>query len=196
MEDNASAATAVSTKSNQIPNIGAKKEEPAVAVDQAYSPATASDIKVEEPQYASGARLVLIMLTIFLSTLLTALEIGIIATAIPALTDTFHRIDDVGWYGSATFILAGAGAPLWGKIYKYLDIKSVFLSSIIFYTVGSIVGATASNSVAVIVGRALQGLGGGGTLSGSVLVIHLVSRPQIKPIMMGMYSSPIDSSAL
>lgn len=177
MEDNASAATAVSTETNQIPNIGAKSEKPAVAVDQASSPAPATDTEVQDPQYASGARLVLIMLTVFLSTLLTALEIGIIATAIPALTDTFHRIDDVGWYGSATFICAGAASPIWGKVYTFLDVKSVFLSSIIFYTVGSIVGATASNSVAVIVGRALQGLGGGGTLSGSVLVIHLVSRP-------------------
>ncbi|CAP96139.1 dynein heavy chain [Penicillium rubens] len=140
-----------------------------------------------EPEYIKGLRLFLIMLTIFMSTLLAALEIGIIATAIPGITDDFHRLDDVGWYGSATFLLVGASSPMWGKLYKYLQVKWVYLGSIVFYLVGSIVAAAAPNSTSVIVGRAIQGLGAAGTLGGSVLVISLVAEPKNRPVLIGSW---------
>jgi MFS family permease len=141
----------------------------------------------EELEYVTGFRLLLIMFTIFMTTLLTALEIGIIATAIPGITDDFHRLDDVGWYGSATFILGGACAPNWGKLYKYLSVKYTYLSSVVFYLVGSVVAAAAPNSTAVIVGRAIQGLGAAGTLSGSVLIINYVSKPKSRPMLLGVW---------
>ncbi|KAH6984361.1 putative MFS transporter [Ilyonectria sp. MPI-CAGE-AT-0026] len=141
----------------------------------------------DEPEYVTGFRLFLIMFTIFMSTLLAALEIGIIATAIPGITDEFHRLDDVGWYGSATFLLAGASSPMWGKLYKYVDVKFAYLASVAFYLGGSIVGGAAPNSTAVIVGRAFQGLGGSGTLSGSVLVINYVAEPKRRPVLIGSW---------
>lgn len=137
------------------------------------------------PVYITGIRLSLVMLTLFMSTLLTALEIGIIATAIPGITDRFHQLDHVGWYGSATFILAGASSPIWGKAYKYFNVRLVYLVSIALFLIGSIVAASAPNSVAVIIGRAMQGLGGSGTLSGSVLIINYVARPELRPVLIG-----------
>ncbi|KAK6074521.1 major facilitator superfamily transporter [Seiridium cupressi] len=141
----------------------------------------------EEPEYATGWRLCFIMLTIFMSTLLFALEIGIISTAIPGITDDFHRLDDVGWYGSATLLVSGACAPMWGKVFKYLNVKYFYLASVLLYLIGSIVAAAAPNSTALIVGRAIQGLGGGGTLSGSLLVIHLVAQPKRRPVLIGAW---------
>ena len=35
-----------------------------------------------------------------LSVFLVALDNSIIATPIPKITDEFHSIDDIGWYGS------------------------------------------------------------------------------------------------
>ncbi|MCJ1382751.1 hypothetical protein MMC17_005864 [Xylographa soralifera] len=118
------------------------------------------------PDYATGWRLFLIMFTISMSGLLTALEIGIIATAIPAITDEFHALDDVGWYGSATFLVTAATSALWGNI----------------------VDATAPNSIAVIIGRACQGLGITGTMNGSILVINYVSHPRHHPMLIGIWT--------
>ncbi|KAJ5205193.1 hypothetical protein N7472_001641 [Penicillium cf. griseofulvum] len=140
-----------------------------------------------EASYITGLRLFLIMLTIFMSTLLAALEIGIIATAIPGITDDFHHLNDVGWYGSATFLLVGSSSPMWGKMYKYLRIKWVYLSSVVFYLVGSIVAASAQNSISVIIGRAIQGLGAAGTLGGSVLLISVVAEPKKRPVLIGSW---------
>ncbi|KAL6238454.1 hypothetical protein BDW75DRAFT_247213 [Aspergillus navahoensis] len=141
------------------------------------------------PEYATGFRLSAIMGTIFLGTLLAALDIGIVATAIPGITDDFHRLDDVGWYGSACFLLVGSSSPMWGKLYKYLNAQAVYLASVLIFLVGSIVAAAAPNSAAVIVGRALQGWGCSGTLGGSVLMISYVAEPQKRPMLIGMWMS-------
>jgi MFS family permease len=146
------------------------------------------DADMVEPEYAAGLRLFLIMLTINMSGLLTALEIGIIATAIPAITDQFHTLDDVGWYGSATFLVTAAASAMWGKAYKYLNIKRVYLASIGVFLIGSLVAATAPNSIAVIVGRALQGYGITGTMNGSIIVINYVSHPQKHPMLIGIWT--------
>ncbi|KAK8023200.1 HC-toxin efflux carrier TOXA [Apiospora marii] len=155
-----------------------------------HTPAPATDPTSEtepEREYMTGLRLFLVMMTINMSGLLTALEIGIIATAIPAITDQFHALDDVGWYGSATFLVVAVSSAPWGKAFKYLDVKSVYLASIAFFLLGSIVGGVAPTSVAVIVGRAIQGFGITGTMNGSIIVINYVSHPRRHPPLIGVW---------
>jgi hypothetical protein len=40
----------------------------------------------------------------------------IVATAIPRITDEFHSLDDVGWYGSAFFLTVASFQSTWGKV--------------------------------------------------------------------------------
>jgi MFS family permease len=127
------------------------------------------------------------MVTIFVSTILVSLEIGIIATAIPGITNDFRRLDDVGWYGSATFILAAAASPVWGKLFKYVDVKWTFLSAVGIFLVGSVVAAAAPNSVSVIIGRAFQGWGASGVLGGTLIVINYVAPPRNHPLLIGTW---------
>lgn len=151
---------------------------------------------VPAPDYATGLRLFLIMFTLSMSGLLTALEIGIIATAIPAITDEFRTLDDVGWYGSATFLVTAATSALWGKVYKYLNAKYAYLASIAIFLIGSIVAATAPNSIAVIIGRAFQGFGITGTMNGSIIVINYVSHPQRHPMLIGIWTGIFMTSTI
>ncbi|KAL4784723.1 major facilitator superfamily domain-containing protein [Aspergillus varians] len=165
--------------------------QPGSTGDSAHSPADGSqehnDPNETPPEYATGIRLALIMFTIFVSTLLVSLEIGIIATAIPGITNDFRRLDDVGWYGSATFILAASASPVWGKLFKYVNVKWTFLSAVGIFLVGSIVAAAAPNSVSVIVGRAFQGWGASGVLGGTLIVINYVAPPRNHPLLIGLW---------
>ena len=120
---------------------------------QVHSNPTLSDDREEiAKEYASGVTLFLVMLSISMSTVLVGLELGIISTAIPGITDRFHRIQDVGWYGCATFLLVASTSSMWGKSFKYLNVKFTYLASIFFLLVGSIVSAAAPNSASVIIG--------------------------------------------
>lgn len=51
-------------------------------------------------EYPTGMKLGLITLALCLSVFLMALDNSIIATAIPKISDEFHSLADVGWYGS------------------------------------------------------------------------------------------------
>ncbi|KAK9782214.1 putative MFS transporter [Seiridium cardinale] len=147
----------------------------------------ASDQSATGPEYASGLRLVIIVTTICFSTLLTALDLGIVATAIPAITDEFHQLEQVGWYGSAIFLLAGTTSPMWGKVYRYMNAKIVYLAAFAIFLIGSLVAALAPNSIALVVARAIQGWGCAGTLSGSVLMINYVVEPKARPLYIGLW---------
>jgi len=68
----------------------------------------------------------------------------------------------VGWYGSAFFLTVGAFQSTWGKGYKYFPLKTTFLIAIFIFELGSLICGVAPNSTALIVGRAIAGVGGAG----------------------------------
>ncbi|TVY84592.1 Dehydrocurvularin exporter [Lachnellula suecica] len=143
----------------------------------------------DEPTYYTGFRLWAIIGTLYLTTLLAALDIGIVATAIPGITDSFHNVNDVGWYGGAIFLLVSTTSPMWGKLYKYLSARWIYLIAISLFLIGSIVAATATNSIALIIARAIQGMGASGALSGSVLMINYVAHPSQQPLFLGLWTT-------
>ena len=109
------------------------------------------------------------------------------ATAIPAITRDFHGIDAIGWYSGACFLLVGCTSAMWGKMFKYLHGKWVYVAALGLYLIGSIVAAAAPNSAALIVGRAIQGWGCSGCLSGSVIIINYTAEPKKRPMLIGVW---------
>ena len=75
----------------------------------------------------------------------------------------------------------------WGKAYKNFGQRIVFLSCILIFEVGSLVVATAPNSVAVIAGRAVQGLGGAGVTSGCYLIVAFIVQVSRLSLVMGLF---------
>ncbi|TXC08892.1 hypothetical protein FocTR4_00004349 [Fusarium oxysporum f. sp. cubense] len=60
-----------------------------------------------EEEYPTGPRLAIVVFPMVLSIFLVSLDMTIIATAIPKITDEFHTLDDVSWYGSSFFMCVG-----------------------------------------------------------------------------------------
>ncbi|TKX20321.1 MFS transporter-like protein 136 [Elsinoe australis] len=136
--------------------------------------------------YAHGFRLVSIVVALVLSIFLVALDMTIVATAIPKITDQFQSLQDVGWYGSAFFLLVASATNMFGKAYKFFPLKFVFLLSIGIFEIGSLICAVAPNSVTLIVGRAIAGLGGAGLASGAYSIIALSVPPKQAPAYTGI----------
>ncbi|KAL9083280.1 MAG: hypothetical protein Q9165_008586 [Trypethelium subeluteriae] len=112
--------------------------------------------------YPATPKLILILSVSALSIFLVALDNTIISTAIPRITDDFHSLDDVAWYGSGFLVTMAAFQSMWGKAYKYFSVKLVSLLAIFVFEIGSLICAVAPNSTTLIVGRAIAGLGGAG----------------------------------
>lgn len=95
----------------------------------------------------------------------------IIATAIPRITTAFDSLDDVGWYGSSYLLTTTSLQPSFGKVYSHFNIKWTYLSALVIFELGSILCATAKNSVMLICGRAVAGAGAAALFSGGMTII-------------------------
>ncbi len=92
----------------------------------------------------------------------------IVATAIPKISDDFHSVQDIGWYGAAFLLTTCACQLLYGKLYSTFSVKGTFLTSVILFEIGSAICGAAPTSICLIIGRAIQGIGGAGVFSGGV----------------------------
>jgi hypothetical protein len=154
----------------------------------------------DEVVYPGPLKLFILVAGIALSVFLISLDRTIITTvsvtfhvqeinlltfdqAIPFIENEFNSYDDVGWYGSSYLLTASAFQPLYGRIYMLFNMKWSYLTSLFMFEVGSLVCGIAPNSVTLIVGRALAGLGSAGILTGSFVVVsHTVPLNQ-RPVL-------------
>ncbi|KAJ7307782.1 DHA14-like major facilitator [Mycena albidolilacea] len=143
-----------------------------------------------EDHLPHGASLALLILALGLSVFLVALDNTIIATAIPKITDEFASLGDVGWYGSAYLQTTAATQLCFGKLYTFLPIKSVFVSAIGFFELGSVLCGAAPTSTILVLGRGIAGVGNAGIFSGALIImantIPLSKRPMYTGILAGM----------
>jgi hypothetical protein len=134
--------------------------------------------RVESSPYPSSRKLVGILVGVALSIFLVSLDMTIVATAIPRITDQFQSLEDVGWYGSGFFLTFASFQSMWGKAYKYFDLKWVYMLCIAIFEIGSLICAVAPNSTTLIVGRAIAGAGGAGIASGSYTILAFSAPPK------------------
>lgn len=148
---------------------------------------TPSDAKpaMPEAEYPPMFKRALIMVALYLSIFLVTLDQNIIATAIPRITDEFHSIGDIGWYGSAYLLTMCSFQLLMGKIYKHYPAKPLFLAGVFLFEVGSAICGSAPNSVAFIIGRAVAGLGSSGLFSGVMVIMFHTIPLQQRPLWQG-----------
>lgn len=95
---------------------------------------------------------------------LAALDVTIVATAIPTIAAQFHSNLGYTWIGSAYLLANAAFVPTWGKISDIWGRKPVILTAVGIFWVGSLLCATSVNMGMLIAARAIQGVGGGGAI--------------------------------
>ncbi|KAF9876380.1 major facilitator superfamily transporter [Colletotrichum karsti] len=142
-------------------------------------------ISYEAKENLPGWKVFVIWLAVSFGVLCTFLDEGIIATAIPRITDQFGSLKDVGWYGSAYQMTLCAFQLIYGRLYNQFNIKTVFLASLLIFEVGSLVCAVSPSSSVFIVGRAIAGLGASGLQSGSLVLISAALPAKKLPLYLG-----------
>ena len=166
------------------PDVDSEKED--VTKDVGESDEKPDPYHVAPDEYPHGYRLFMIVVALVLGIFLVSLDLTIVATAIPRITTQFHGLDDVAWYSAAFFMTIGGFQSAWGKAYKYFSLKTTFLCSIFIFELGSLVCGVAPSSHALIVGRAVAGLGAAGIGSGTYTLIAFSASPKIRPMFTGI----------
>lgn len=163
-------------------------------IDESQKKPDADD--AEPGEYPSGARLVSIVVALALCVFLVSLDLTIVATAIPKITDEFGGLEDVSWYSAAFFMTIGGFQSAWGKVYKFFPLKISFLMSIFIFEVGSLICGVAPNSTTLIVGRAIAGLGAAGIGCGSYTLIAFSASPKKRPLFTGIIGTSYGIAAV
>ncbi|KAF7945096.1 hypothetical protein EAE96_009876 [Botrytis aclada] len=135
-----------------------------------------------EIEYPGTLALTILTIGLCLSVLLISLDRTIITTAIPYISGEFRSYADVGWYGSAYLLTACAFQPMYGRIFTIFSIKWSYLGANALFEIGSLICGVAPNSLTLIIGRAIAGVGSAGILTGSFVVVAHSVPIQRRPV--------------
>ncbi|KAI1505188.1 major facilitator superfamily transporter [Biscogniauxia marginata] len=107
----------------------------------------------------------LAMFSMCLALFLSALDITIVATALPTIARTLGAsAAEYAWIGSSYTLASTSSNPIWAKLSDIFGRKSILMISNGVFMAGSLVAALAQSPSMLIGGRVIQGLGSGGSL--------------------------------
>ncbi|KAI0378037.1 MFS general substrate transporter [Hypomontagnella monticulosa] len=157
---------------------GSNREEPTELIDEAernYDPKTLKFWSV--------------LCSIYLALFIVALDRTIIGTATPQITQEFNSLGDIGWYGSAYQLTTAGSQLVFGRVYKFYEVKKTFLVVVLLFEIGSVVCGAAPNSTAFIFGRAIAGLGGAGIFTGVMIIMLSMVPLRKRPVFQGIFGA-------
>jgi EmrB/QacA subfamily drug resistance transporter len=145
----------------------------------------AAGAAAEKPRTLTPAEARAVFVGLMLSVFLSALNQTIVATALPTMGRAFNDLENLSWIVTAYLLTSTAVAPLYGKLSDIHGRRTVMLTSIAIFAAGSAVCAVAPSMLALVLGRALQGIGGGGILP----VAQAIMADAITPKERGRYQA-------
>ncbi len=131
-----------------------------------------------EPRALTHPEIKAIVLGIMLTMFLGALDQTIVATALPTIGRHFGSLDDLSWVVTAYLLTGTATTPLYGKLSDIYGRRVIMLLAVAIFVAGSIACALAPSMTALVLARALQGLGGGGLMALAQTIIADIVSPR------------------
>jgi hypothetical protein len=118
------------------------------------------------PRDVEGWKWGLVVLSILSSTFLFALDNTIVADIQPAIVLHFNDIGNLTWLAVSFLLGAAATNLIWGKIFGQFNAKWMYIICLVLFEAGSAICGAAPTMDALIVGRAICGVGGSGMYVG------------------------------
>lgn len=134
----------------------------------------------------------LVMGALSVTSLLSALDISVMSTALPSIVYDLGSSPAYSWVANGYFLTSTAFQPLFGQTANILGRRILTLSAVLFFTIGSAISGSATNIAALIAGRLIQGIGGGGlNVMTPIVIADLVplrDRSRFMSIIFTFYS--------
>ena len=112
-----------------------------------------------------------VLLAIMLSTSLVALDATIIATAVPSIVRDVGGFAQFPWLFSIYLLTQAVTVPLYGKLSDVVGRRPVLFFGIGVFLAGSVLCGVAWSMPALIVARAVQGIGAGAVLPTTITIV-------------------------
>lgn len=154
------------------------------------SAALKKDLTQEKPQ--TIREILVPLITIIMGLFMVILDGTAVNVAIPELTIAFDSSFEVLQWTVTGYALANAAViPLAGWLSDRFGAKNIFIYSVAFFTLGSLLCAIATNPTQLIIYRIVQGVGGGMVMPIAMAFIYRLSPPDKVGAVMGIMGIPI-----
>jgi EmrB/QacA subfamily drug resistance transporter len=110
--------------------------------------------------------------------LLAALDQTIVSTALKRIVEDFNGLSHYTWVVTAYLLTSTASTPLYGKISDLYGRRPVFQFAIVTFLIGSFAAGASQNMSQLIIFRGLQGLGAGGLMALTFVIIGDIVSPR------------------
>jgi len=121
--------------------------------------------------------------------LLAALDQTIVSTALKSIVEDFNGLDHYTWVVTAYLLTSTASTPLYGKISDLYGRRIVFQFAIVTFLIGSLAAGASQNMGQLIATRAVQGLGAGGLMALTFVIIGDIVPPRERGRYQGYFGA-------
>jgi EmrB/QacA subfamily drug resistance transporter len=121
--------------------------------------------------------------------LLAALDQTIVSTALKSIVEDFNGLNHYTWVVTAYLLTSTASTPLYGKISDIYGRRVVFQFAIVTFLVGSFLAGASQNMAELIGFRAIQGLGAGGLMALTFVIIGDIVPPRERGRYQGYFGA-------
>ena len=137
-----------------------------------------TDATGSAPGQLTHRQILIVFSGILLGMMLAALDITIVATALPTIVGDFGGLEHLSWVVTAYLLTSTASTPIYGKLSDLYGRKIMFQSAIVIFLVGSLASGVSQNMNELIGARAIQGLGAGGLMAMAMAIIGDIVSPR------------------
>jgi EmrB/QacA subfamily drug resistance transporter len=144
------------------------------------------------PATSDRRSILLVFAGLMLTMLLASLDQTIFSTALPTIVGELNGVNLMLWVITIYILASTIMLPIYGKLGDLMGRKGLFITAISIFILGSIIGGFAQDMTWLIIGRGVQGLGGGGLMLLSQAIIADVvparERGRYMGIMGGVFA--------
>ncbi|GAA6060890.1 hypothetical protein JCM10212_000173 [Sporobolomyces blumeae] len=128
------------------------------------------DAWTDDPTEMPKGRRNMILVAVWLGVFLGALDGTIVATLISDISSSFQKSNQAGLLGTSYLLSTATFTPLYGRMADIVGRRSALLLALTLFTAGTALCGFAPSMEALLVGRLVAGMGGGGLMSVSSIV--------------------------
>lgn len=140
-----------------------------------------------EADISSKARLLLISAAL-LALFLGALDALVVGAAMPSIVADLGGLPLYSWAFSVYLLARAIALPIFGKLCDLFSGRRLYIIAIVIFIASSALGGMARSMSELIVCRAIQGIGAGGTFALAYIVLSDLYPPERRGKMMGLIS--------
>jgi EmrB/QacA subfamily drug resistance transporter len=137
----------------------------------------------------SHREIMIILTGLMTGMLLAALDQTIVSTALKSIVEDFNGLDHYTWVVTAYLLTSTASTPLYGKISDLYGRRIVFQFAIVTFLLGSFLAGASQNMTQLIATRAIQGLGAGGLMALTFVIIGDIVPPRERGRYQGYFGA-------